>query len=86
MPSSTYILGMPLHAFTQFHVALSVIAILAGLIVVLGMLGSKLLNAVTALFLVTTILTRPRNRDPRVASRYLRRRPDGSRRFADSQV
>jgi hypothetical protein len=51
------ILGMSLHAFTQFHVAISLIGILAGLIVLLGMLGSKPLNAVTALFLITTVLT-----------------------------
>lgn len=51
------ILGMSLHAFTQFHVALSLIGILAGMVVLLGMFGSKPLNAVTALFLVTTILT-----------------------------
>jgi hypothetical protein len=51
------ILGMSLHAFTQFHVALSLIGILAGLITLLGMFGSKPLNAITALFLVTTVLT-----------------------------
>ena len=51
------ILGMSLHAFTQFHVALSLIGILSGLVVVLGMLASRQLNSVTALFLVTTILT-----------------------------
>jgi hypothetical protein len=57
MPSTIQILGMPLHTFTQFHVGLSLIGILAGLIVLLGMLTSKLLNAVTALFFITTVLT-----------------------------
>ena len=51
------VLGMSLHAFTQFHVAISVAGIVAGLVVVLGMLGSQRLNAVTLLFLVTTTLT-----------------------------
>ncbi|HEX9199372.1 MAG TPA: hypothetical protein VF865_07425 [Acidobacteriaceae bacterium] len=57
MPSDVHILGLSLHAFTQFHVVLSLIGILAGLVVVLGMLGSNLLNAVTVLFLATTVLT-----------------------------
>lgn len=51
------ILGMSLATFTQFHVALSLIGILSGLVAVLGMLGSRQLNSVTALFLITTILT-----------------------------
>jgi hypothetical protein len=48
---------MSLSAFTQFHVALSLIGILAGLVVLLGMLGSKPLHAVTALFFIATVLT-----------------------------
>ena len=51
------ILGMSLSAFMQFHVALSIIGILSGLVVLLGMLGSKPLNAVTALFFIATVLT-----------------------------
>jgi hypothetical protein len=51
------ILGMSLHAFTTVHVALSLMGIASGLVVLLGMLGSKPLNAVTALFLSTTVLT-----------------------------
>jgi len=51
------ILGMSLHTFTQFHVALSLIAILSGLVVLLGMLASFRLNTLTALFLITTVLT-----------------------------
>ena len=57
MSSGIQILGMSLAAFTQFHVALSLIGILSGLVVLLGMLGSKQLNAVTAIFLITTVLT-----------------------------
>jgi hypothetical protein len=51
------ILGMSLQAFTQFHVALGLVGILSGLVVLLGILGSKPLNGVTALFLITTVLT-----------------------------
>jgi hypothetical protein len=39
------------------HVVLSLIGILSGFIVVLGMLGSKKLTPWTALFLATTALT-----------------------------
>lgn len=51
------ILGMSLHAFTQLHVVISLIAIASGVIVLLGMLGSHRMPALTALFLLTTILT-----------------------------
>ena len=51
------ILGMSLATFTAFHVVLSLIGIGAGLVVLIGMLGSKRLPGWTAVFLVTTILT-----------------------------
>jgi hypothetical protein len=51
------ILGMSLSTFTAFHVALSLIGILSGLVVVLGMLASYPLKTLTALFLITTVLT-----------------------------
>ena len=51
------ILGMSLHTFTVVHVIISLIAIVAGLVVIAGMLGSQRMPGVTALFLVTTILT-----------------------------
>ena len=51
------IFGMSLHAYTVLHVIISLIAIVSGLIVVAGMLGSQRMPSVTALFLVTTILT-----------------------------
>ncbi len=51
------ILGMSLSTFTLFHVVLSLVGILAGAVVVVGMFGSKPLNGWTALFLATTVLT-----------------------------
>ena len=51
------ILGMSTSAFTLFHVVLSLIGIAAGLVVVVGMFGSKKRAGWTALFLATTILT-----------------------------
>ena len=48
---------MILTAFTIFHVALSLIGIGSGLIVLFGMLNSQRLDALTRLFLVTTIAT-----------------------------
>jgi hypothetical protein len=49
------ILGMT--TFTFVHVMLSLIGILSGFVVVLGLLGGKRLDGWTALFLVTTVLT-----------------------------
>ena len=43
--------------FTTLHVVLSLIGILAGIVVVLGMLGARRLPGWTLLFLLTTILT-----------------------------
>ena len=51
------IFGLPLPVFTQVHVAISLIAIVSGLIVLFGMLASNRLNGWTGLFLFTTILT-----------------------------
>jgi hypothetical protein len=51
------ILGMSVHAFTAFHVALSLAGLLSGLIVVLGMLNDTQLPRWTALFVATTIAT-----------------------------
>jgi hypothetical protein len=50
-------LGLSLHAFTVLHVIITLIAIVSGLIVVIGMLGSHRLPGLTALFLLTTVLT-----------------------------
>lgn len=51
------ILGLSLEAFTQLHVIITLVAIVSGIVVLLGMLGSHRMPALTALFLVTTILT-----------------------------
>jgi hypothetical protein len=51
------ILGMTTATFVQVHVVISLIAIVAGLIVMFGMLGSKSQPGLTAIFLLFTILT-----------------------------
>lgn len=51
------ILGMSTSTFTLVHVALSLVAIAAGAVVVLGMLGAKRFEGWTALFLAATVLT-----------------------------
>ena len=50
-------LGLSLSAFTTLHVVISLIAIVAGLVVMFGMLGSNRQPALTAIFLLLTILT-----------------------------
>jgi len=51
------VLGLSLSAFTTLHVVISLIAIVAGLIVMFGMLGPKGAGGLTAIFLLFTILT-----------------------------
>ena len=51
------ILGLSTSAFTLLHVVLSLIGIVAGMVVAAAMLGSKMANGWTALFLATTVLT-----------------------------
>ena len=51
------ILGMSMATFVLVHVVISLIAIVAGLIVMFGMLGSKSQPGLTAIFLLFTILT-----------------------------
>src|SRR5260370_24964741 len=51
------ILGMSTSAFTLFHVVVSLIAIVTGIIVAVTMLGSKTTNGWTAIFLATTART-----------------------------
>jgi hypothetical protein len=50
-------LGLSLSAFTELHVAISLIAIVAGLVVMFGMLGPYHDGAVTGIFLLFTVLT-----------------------------
>jgi hypothetical protein len=51
------VLGMSLATFTLVHVIISLIAIVAGIIAMFGMLGSNRMPGMTAIFLLTTILT-----------------------------
>jgi hypothetical protein len=51
------VLGMSLATFTLAHVVISLIGIVAGLIVMFGMLASDRKPGLTAIFLLTTILT-----------------------------
>jgi hypothetical protein len=51
------ILGLSTSNFTLVHVVISLVGIASGLVVLLGMLGSKRLDGWTALFLATTVLT-----------------------------
>jgi hypothetical protein len=51
------IAGLSTENFTILHVVISLIAIVSGFIVLVGMLGARRLPGWTALFLVTTILT-----------------------------
>jgi hypothetical protein len=50
-------LGLSLSAFTILHVIISLVAIVAGLIVMFGMLGSARPAGLTGIFLFFTILT-----------------------------
>jgi len=51
------VLGMSLSAFTILHVIISLIAIVSGIIVMFGLLGSRPMPGLTAVFLFSTILT-----------------------------
>jgi hypothetical protein len=51
------VLGMSLATFTLAHVIISLIGIAAGLLVMFGMLASDRKPGLTAIFLLTTILT-----------------------------
>jgi len=51
------ILGLDIAAFTQIHVIISLIAIATGLVAILGLIGNRLYTGLTAVFLLTTVLT-----------------------------
>ena len=51
------ILGLSLEQFTYLHVFLSLVGIAAGIFIVFGLLTSRKLPILTALFLVTTVAT-----------------------------
>jgi hypothetical protein len=51
------VFGMSLATYTVIHVVISLVGIGSGLIVLFGMFSSTRLDGLTALFLVTTVLT-----------------------------
>jgi hypothetical protein len=51
------ILGMSLATFTVLHVVISLIGIVSGFLVLFGLFGSNRMPGMSALFLLTTILT-----------------------------
>jgi hypothetical protein len=51
------ILGMTTSTYTLIHVAISLVGISSGFVVLFGLLAAKRLDAWTALFLATTVLT-----------------------------
>src|SRR5262245_23513576 len=51
------VLGMSIATFTAIHVAISLVAIVAGLVVLAGLIGGRRLDGWTMLFLLTTIAT-----------------------------
>jgi hypothetical protein len=51
------ILGMSTATYTLLHVVISLVGIASGLIVMYGFLTNKRLDSMTAIFLVTTVLT-----------------------------
>ena len=51
------IIGMSTATFTLFHVAISIVAIIAGAVVTSDMFNARLRNGWTALFLTTTAAT-----------------------------
>jgi hypothetical protein len=51
------ILGMSIATFTQFHVLLSLIGIVSGIVVAFAMLGANRTPVLTAIFLLTTVAT-----------------------------
>ncbi|MBO4225834.1 hypothetical protein [Bradyrhizobium neotropicale] len=51
------VLGMSLATFTLVHVVISLVAIVAGLVVMFALLGSRETPGLTAIFLLFTILT-----------------------------
>jgi hypothetical protein len=51
------IMGMSVATFTLVHVIISLIAIATGIVVMIGMWSSNRMPAMTAVFLITTILT-----------------------------
>jgi uncharacterized membrane protein SirB2 len=57
MKGKIMILGMSASTFTAVHVALSLIGIASGILVLIGWLGARRSEELTAIFLATTVLT-----------------------------
>src|SRR5258708_11941611 len=57
MGERVMVLGMSLSAFTTLHVVISLIAIVAGISALFGLLGSNPMPGLTGIFLLFTILT-----------------------------
>jgi hypothetical protein len=53
----TMVLGLSLSAFTTLHVIISLVGIVTGLAIVVGLLTAQRPGGITALFLLTTVLT-----------------------------
>jgi hypothetical protein len=51
------IIGLSVAAFTALHVIITLIAIISGIVVVIGMLGGHRMGGTTVLFLIATVLT-----------------------------
>jgi hypothetical protein len=51
------ILGMSVQTFTFLHVVISVVGLVAGVVVVFGLIGGKVNAGWTAIFLIATVLT-----------------------------
>jgi hypothetical protein len=51
------IIGLSVAAFTTLHVIISLVGVISGIVVLVGMLNGKPLAGWTALFLATTVLT-----------------------------
>ena len=51
------VFGISLATYTLVHVVISLVGIVSGLMVLLGMFGGKRLDGMAAIFLVTTVLT-----------------------------
>jgi len=51
------VFGMSLATYTLIHVVISLLGIVSGLIVVLGLINGKRLDGMTGVFLVATVLT-----------------------------
>ena len=51
------VFGMSLATYTQLHVIISLIGLASGYVVAIGLLSSQRMPGMTALFLITTVLT-----------------------------